>query len=306
MRSASSLERLTTGLACDMACVFDRALLRLRLLRYSQPSSLRFVGLDRYWLLRLGGCLGGCLLRRGVLRVFGRRKVAAASVKDVELVFARVPQCPARARRTATLVSLLSAGEAAAHGAGRGNLGHSWSLGRKARLTQIQTAADLAALGPDDARTLMTVTGDRTVYELRGISCALELPEPTRKGIAVTRSFGIRSRPGRRCGKPSQATRRGAAEKMRRYRVAADNLFVFMHTTPSTTIRSPQAAPRSGSRPKPTTPGKLSASPCAWANGSGATAFVTRLRVRYRVAVRSGAAPGFVERFGPGTAGAGL
>ncbi len=35
----------------------------------------------------------------------------------------------------------------------------------------IQTAADLAALEPDDARALMTATGGRTVYELRGASC---------------------------------------------------------------------------------------------------------------------------------------
>ncbi|WP_263382205.1 hypothetical protein [Granulicella arctica] len=49
----------------------------------------------------------------------------------------------------------------------------------------------LAAPDPDNARALMTVTGGRTVFELRGISCLpLELTEPTRKGIAVTRSFG--------------------------------------------------------------------------------------------------------------------
>jgi DNA polymerase V len=55
----------------------------------------------------------------------------------------------------------------------------------------VKTAADLAALDPNDARALMTVTGGRTVHELRGISCLpLELMEPTRKGIAVTRSFG--------------------------------------------------------------------------------------------------------------------
>lgn len=41
-----------------------------------------------------------------------------------------------------------------------------------------------------DAR-LLTVTGGRTVLELRSISCMpLELVEPVRKGIAVTRSFG--------------------------------------------------------------------------------------------------------------------
>jgi hypothetical protein len=37
----------------------------------------------------------------------------------------------------------------------------------------------------------MTVTGGRVVYELRGVSCLpLKLLEPTRKEIAVTRSFG--------------------------------------------------------------------------------------------------------------------
>ncbi len=104
------------------------------------------------------------------------------------------------------------------------------SAGKLAKLG-IQTAADLAALEPDDARALMTVTGGRTVYELRGISCMpLELVEPTRKGIAVTRSFGnpVTTRLEMREALASYATR--AAEKMRRYKVAADNLFVFMHT----------------------------------------------------------------------------
>ncbi len=110
-----------------------------------------------------------------------------------------------------------------------------WGIGgaSAAKLAKlgIQTAADLAALGPDDARALMTVTGGRTVYELRGISCMpLELVEPTRKGIAVTRSFGnpVTTWLEMREALASYATR--AAEKMRRYKVAADNLFVFMHT----------------------------------------------------------------------------
>ena len=111
-----------------------------------------------------------------------------------------------------------------------------WGIGgaSAAKLAKlgILTAADLAALKPDDARALMTVTGGRTVYELRGISCMpLELVEPTRKGIAVTRSFGapVTSWTEMREALASYATR--AAEKMRRYKVAADNLFVFMHTS---------------------------------------------------------------------------
>ena len=110
-----------------------------------------------------------------------------------------------------------------------------WGIGgaSAAKLAKlgIQTAADLAALNPDDARALMTVTGGRTVYELRGISCLpLELMEPTRKGIAVTRSFGapVTAWETMREAIASYATR--AAEKMRRYKVAAENIFVFMHT----------------------------------------------------------------------------
>jgi DNA polymerase V len=110
-----------------------------------------------------------------------------------------------------------------------------WGIGTAsaAKLAKIgiQTAADLAELNQDNARALMTVTGGRTVYELRGISCiALELMEPTRKGIAVTRSFGapVTSWQQMREAIASYATR--AAEKMRRYKVAAENIFVFMHT----------------------------------------------------------------------------
>jgi len=110
-----------------------------------------------------------------------------------------------------------------------------WGIGAAsaAKLAKIgvQTAADLAALDPDNARALMTVTGGCTVYELRGISCLpLELMEPTRKGIAVTRSFGapVTTWSEMREAIASYATRAG--EKMRRYKVAAENIFVFMHT----------------------------------------------------------------------------
>ena len=110
-----------------------------------------------------------------------------------------------------------------------------WGIGSAsaAKLAKIgiRTAADLAELDQDNARALMTVTGGRTVQELRGISCiALELMEPTRKGIAVTRSFGapVTSWQQMREAIASYSTR--AAEKMRRYKVAAENVFVFMHT----------------------------------------------------------------------------
>ena len=111
-----------------------------------------------------------------------------------------------------------------------------WGIGgassEKLAKIGVKTAADLAGIEPDNARALMTVTGGRTVYELRGVSCLpLELVEPTRKGIAVTRSFGqaVTSWAEMREAIASYASR--AAEKMRRHKVAAECIFVFMHTS---------------------------------------------------------------------------
>ena len=86
---------------------------------------------------------------------------------------------------------------------------------------------------PDDARALMTVTGGRTVYEPRGLSCMpLEMVEPARKGIAVTRSFGKSVTTWTEMREALAVYGSRAAEKMRRHGVAAENLFVFMHTNP--------------------------------------------------------------------------
>lgn len=112
-----------------------------------------------------------------------------------------------------------------------------WGIGAasttKLQRLGVSTAADLAALEPDQARALLTVTGGRVVYELRGISCLpLEELEPTRKGIAVTRSFGhpVISWQDMSEAIASYATR--AAEKMRRHKVEAVHLMVFVHTSP--------------------------------------------------------------------------
>ncbi len=64
---------------------------------------------------------------------------------------------------------------------------------------------------------MMTGSAGCTIYELRGISCLpLELIEPTRKGIAIIRSFGnpVTSWQAMREAILSYATR--AEEKMRR------------------------------------------------------------------------------------------
>ena len=109
-----------------------------------------------------------------------------------------------------------------------------WGIGAAsaAKLARIgvHTAADgrtpsRQSAGTDDR------DGGRTVYELRGISCLpLELMEPTRKGIAVTRSFGAPVTSWREMREAIASYSTRAAEKMRRYKVAAENIFVFMHT----------------------------------------------------------------------------
>ena len=123
----------------------------------------------------------------------------------------------------------------------------------------------------------MTVTSGRTVYELRGISCMpLELVEPTRKGIAVTRNFGnpVTTWLEMREALASYATR--VAEKMRRYKVAADNLFVFMHTNTFNNDPFYSTVPRAGFRPPHMTPERWSLSRCAWVNAYSARASATQ------------------------------
>ena len=70
-----------------------------------------------------------------------------------------------------------------------------WGVGPRfaARLAQegVHTAADLAALPTDAVRDRYGVVLARTQQELRGLPCAdLELEEPDRKQIVVSRTFG--------------------------------------------------------------------------------------------------------------------
>jgi DNA polymerase V len=86
-------------------------------------------------------------------------------------------------------------------------------------------------LDPNLARKLMTVTAERTVVELRGMSCMpLELVEPIRKGIAVTRSFGTPVFTWASMSEAIVSYAARAAEKLRRYKITA-HLSVLMHTS---------------------------------------------------------------------------
>lgn len=109
-----------------------------------------------------------------------------------------------------------------------------WGVGRRytERLAKegVATAADLAALPADAVRARYGVTLARTQQELRGIPCGdLELEEPDRKQIVVSRMFG------RDVADPLDALAifaTVACEKMRGRDLAAGALWVWLDGNP--------------------------------------------------------------------------
>ena len=110
-----------------------------------------------------------------------------------------------------------------------------WGIGRSySRLLQtngICTALDLRDADDRWIRQQMGVVGVRIVWELRGIRCIpLELYPPAKKSLMVSRSFGrpIATPDEIREAVATYTTR--AAEKLRRHRLAAGTLTVFLMT----------------------------------------------------------------------------
>ena len=95
----------------------------------------------------------------------------------------------------------------------------------------VKSVADFVALPDDQVRQMLTVVGLRTKKELLGISCMpLSFVPPTKKSLAVTRSFGrpIETWPEMREAVATYASR--AAEKARRHNLVASAIQVFMRT----------------------------------------------------------------------------
>ncbi|GAA4252384.1 hypothetical protein [Azospirillum formosense] len=112
-----------------------------------------------------------------------------------------------------------------------------WGIGRRSAeklgMLGVKTAADLRDMEPRRARQVLTVVGERIVYELRGLSCLpLDQAPAPRKTTAVTRSFGtpVTEWEPMREAVAAYATRAG--EKLRAEGLAAEALQVFMHTSP--------------------------------------------------------------------------
>ena len=114
-------------------------------------------------------------------------------------------------------------------------IGEVWGMGRasvaKLQKLGVDTVAAFVAMDSDLVRDMLTVTGQRTHAELRGISCVPFGDAPAnRKSIACTRSFGraVTEWCEMREAVTAYATR--AAEKLRRFGLKAGAMQVFMRT----------------------------------------------------------------------------
>ena len=112
-----------------------------------------------------------------------------------------------------------------------------WGIGAQTaeKLTQagVNTIADFVAMDAKMVREMLTVVGPRIQAELRGVSCLpLSLMAATRKGIAVTRSFGHAVTTWQEMREAVSAYAARAGEKLRGEGLQACHLAVFLQTNP--------------------------------------------------------------------------
>jgi DNA polymerase V len=117
----------------------------------------------------------------------------------------------------------------------RTDVGDVWGVGRKTakklNAVGILNALQLRDMDIGWVKKTFGVTGERTVYELRGVCCfSLEHQPPPQKGITVSRSFGkeIASCQGLKQAVAKYVAR--AAEKLRQQKIAAGTITVFAMT----------------------------------------------------------------------------
>ncbi len=115
-------------------------------------------------------------------------------------------------------------------------VGEVWGIGRKSAeklaMVGIKTAADLRDMDTRHARQVLTVVGERIVYELRGVACLpLDLVQKPQKGLAVTRSFGVPVTDLNEMLSALVTYTTRASEKLRAAGLCAGHMQVFAHTS---------------------------------------------------------------------------
>lgn len=110
-----------------------------------------------------------------------------------------------------------------------------WGIGRRqaAKLEKqgVRTAYDFTQLPGSWVRKNMTVVGERTWKELRGISCIeMESAPPAKKQICTSRSFGKMVEDIDTMSEAIATHASTCAKKLRRQKSYAMSLMVFIHT----------------------------------------------------------------------------
>jgi len=116
-------------------------------------------------------------------------------------------------------------------------VGDVWGIGpRWAKFLErhgITTALQFSQQPDSWIRMHLNVVALRTATELRGTSCLpLELAPPPRKGLVVSRSFGRKLSAFEPVRQALAAYTTRAAEKLRREKLTARRLTVFLHSSP--------------------------------------------------------------------------
>ena len=114
-------------------------------------------------------------------------------------------------------------------------IGDVWGIGRRqaAKLEKqgVKTAYDFTQLLGSWVRKNMTVTGERTWKELRGISCIdMESAPPAKKQICTSRSFGKMVEDIDTMSEAIATHASTCAKKLRQQKSYATSLMVFIHT----------------------------------------------------------------------------
>lgn len=112
-----------------------------------------------------------------------------------------------------------------------------WGIGRRLgeRLAPlgIATALGLRDLNDSIAQRLLAVTGLRIVWELRGVSClSLEELSPPKKAICCAKGFGVPLSTLDELLEPLASYVSIVAEKLRRQKLVAGHIQVFLETNP--------------------------------------------------------------------------
>lgn len=178
------------------------------------------------------------------------REAVAHTVRDDVLRIAKIPTCVGIGP-TKTIAKLanrhaknsprlggvcdLSAPEARRDLFARWPAGEVWGIGPRsaAKLAAlgVATVADFLCLPGHAVRRELSVTGARIQEELRGVPCLPLSPSPPpRKGLAVTRTFGVPAQDADEATQAIAAFACRAAERLRKLGLAAGHMTVFLST----------------------------------------------------------------------------